>query len=307
MTDSTTLTTDSTSLLTNLKAIDATTLSDFWQTLLHWFLTNGIRAVLIIAVAWFLKRLSMRIVNKLTHAASSSDRMSLSEAEVKRMGTIARLFNWTFSTLIVLVATMMVLKEFKVDIAPLLVGAGIMGVAIGFGGQYLVRDIITGFFIIFENQYSIGDVISIGGISGAVEDITLRVTTLRDMNGTVHHIPHGEIKTVSNLTKQFSKINLNIGVSYSADINQVIDVVNRVGATLATETYWKDLITEAPSFLRVDSLDDSSVTVKVVGITQPSKQWEVSGELRKRLKEAFDAAGIEIPFPQRVIHTIPSA
>lgn len=306
MIDSTTLTTDSTTLLTTLSNIDATTVSVFWHTLLSWFLSSGIRIALIIAVAWFLKMLSKRVVNRITHAASSSDRISLSEAEVKRMGTIARLFNWTFSTLIVLVATMMVLKEFKLYIVPILAGAGILGVAIGFGGQYLVRDIITGFFIIFENQYRIGDVVNIGGLSGSVEDITLRVTTLRDMNGTVHHIPHGEIKTVSNQTKQFSKINLNVSVSYAADLNHVRDVINQVGSNLAAETYWKDLITEAPAFLRVDSLDDSSISIKVVGVTQPSKQWEVMGELRKRIKEAFDANGIEIPFPQRVIQTMPT-
>jgi moderate conductance mechanosensitive channel len=299
MIDTTTLTTDSTTLLTTLSEIDATSVNDFWHNLLSWFLTSGIRIVLIIAIAWFLKMLSKRIVNRLTHAASKSSRISLNEGEAKRMGTIARLFNWTFSTVIVLIATMMVLIEFKINITPILTGAGIMGVAIGFGGQYLVRDIITGFFIIFENQYRIGDVVNIGGLSGSVEDITLRVTTLRDMNGTVHHIPHGEIKTVS-------KINLNIGVSYAADLNQVKEVINQVGATLAAEKYWKDLITEAPAFLRVDSLDDSSIALKVVGVTKPSKQWEVTGELRKRLKEAFDANGIEIPFPQHVVYSAPT-
>jgi moderate conductance mechanosensitive channel len=129
---------------------------------------------------------------------------------------------------------------------------------------------------------------------------------LRDMNGTVHHIPHGEIKTVSNSSKEYSKINLNIGVSYAADLNQVKEVINQVGATLAAEKYWKDLITEAPAFLRVDSLDDSSIALKVVGVTKPSKQWEVTGELRKRLKEAFDANGIEIPFPQHVVYSAPT-
>jgi moderate conductance mechanosensitive channel len=306
MIDTTTLTTDSTTLLTTLSEIDATSVNDFWHNLLSWFLTSGIRIVLIIAIAWFLKMLSKRIVNRLTHAASKSSRISLNEGEAKRMGTIARLFNWTFSTVIVLIATMMVLIEFKINITPILTGAGIMGVAIGFGGQYLVRDIITGFFIIFENQYRIGDVVNIGGLSGSVEDITLRVTTLRDMNGTVHHIPHGEIKTVSNSSKEYSKINLNIGVSYAADLNQVKEVINKVGATLAAEKYWKDLITEAPAFLRVDSLDDSSIALKVVGVTKPSKQWEVTGELRKRLKEAFDANGIEIPFPQHVVYSAPT-
>lgn len=303
--DTTALSTDST-FLTTLTDIDASTISTFWRHLLHWFLTSGFRIALIIVVAWLLKLLSKRVVIRITHVASRSDRLTLSEGEAKRVDTIARLITWTVNTLIVLIATMMVLKEFNVDIAPILAGAGIMGLAIGFGGQYLVRDIITGFFIILENQYRIGDVVSIGGLSGSVEDITLRVTTLRDANGTVHHIPHGEIKTVSNSSKQYAKINLNVGVSYDADLNQVREVVNQVGAQLAAEAYWKDLIMEQPSFLRVDGLDDSCVTIKVVGVTQPSKQWEVTGELRKRLKEAFDASGIEIPFPHVVVKTPPS-
>ncbi len=280
---------------------DATFLTNLVDKLVDWIFKHGIKVVIIIGVAWLLKGLSKRIVFRITHVASSSDRINMTDAEIKRMGTIARLFNWTFSTLIVLIATMMVLKEFDVDIAPILAGAGILGVAVGFGGQYLVRDIITGFFIIFENQYRIEDVVSIGGITGSVEDITLRVTTLRDENGTVHHIPHGEIKTVSNLTKQFSKINITVGVAYEANIDHVREVVNKVGAQLSSEAYWKPLITQAPSFLRVDSLDDSAVTIKITGITQPSKQWEVMGELRKRLKEAFDAEGIEIPYRQLVV------
>lgn len=272
------------------------------EIMLDWLLTHGIKIILIAGVAWLLKALSRKIVNRITRLASNSDRINLKEAEIKRMDTIVRLFNWTINTLIVLISTMMILKELNVDIAPILAGAGILGVAIGFGGQYLVRDIITGFFIIFENQYRIKDVVSIGGITGAVEDITLRVTILRDENGTMHHIPHGEIKTVSNLTNQFSKINLIVRVSYTANLNHVRDVVNRVGTEMSKDAYWKPLIKEKPSFLRVDALDDSAVIIKITGITLPSKQWEAMGELRKRLKEAFEAEGIEIPYRQLVIH-----
>jgi small conductance mechanosensitive channel len=267
-----------------------------------WALTHGIRVVLIIVIAWLLKIISKKFVNRLTHVASKSNRLNINEGELKRMSTVARLFNWTINIIIILISTMMVLKELSVDIAPILAGAGILGVAIGFGGQYLVRDIISGFFIIFENQYRIGDVVTIGGISGGVEDITLRMTTLRDLDGTVHYIPHGEIKTVSNQTKQFSKINVNIGVSYDSNIDHVKTVVNNVGKQLAEDKDWKKVITEAPKFLRIDSFGDSSVNIKIVGVTKPSEQWNVAGELRKRIKEAFDAEGIEIPFTQCVIH-----
>lgn len=293
---------DTISVVKTAVSTDPVSFSTMLENLTDWLMTHGIRVVFIIAIAWLLKILSKKVINRLTHAASISDRISMTDAELKRMGTIARLFNWTFNIFIILIAAMMVLKEFNVDIAPILAGAGILGVAVGFGGQYLVRDIITGFFIIFENQYRIGDVISIGGISGTVEDITLRVTTLRDMSGTVHHIPHGEIKTVSNMTKQFSKINMNIGVSYNANLDHVKEVVNTVGKQLAEDKSWKKSITEAPGFLRVESFDDSAVIIKIVGVTIPSKQWEVAGELRKRLKDAFDAEGIEFPFPQQVVH-----
>ncbi|MFO7722311.1 MAG: mechanosensitive ion channel family protein [Bacteroidales bacterium] len=166
------------------------------------------------------------------------------------------------------------------------------------------RDIITGLFIILENQYRIGDVIDIDGIGGSVEDISLRKTTLRNLDGTVHHIPHGEITKVSNLSKNFARVNLNIGISYSANLEHVIAVINKTGLELANDSYYKNLIISAPAFLRVDDFADSSVVVKILGDTQPLKQWEVTGELRKRLKIAFDREGIEIPFPQRVIHQV---
>jgi len=135
-----------------------------------------------------------------------------------------------------------------------------------------------------------------------VEKISLRMTTLRDLDGTVHHIPHGEIKEVSNYSKDFSRVNLDIGVSYGAKLEQVIEVVNKTGIELAEDAKFKEFIITAPQFLRVNDFADSSVMIKILGETLPSKQWEITGELRKKLKIAFDREGIEIPFPQRVIH-----
>jgi len=199
---------------------------------------------------------------------------------------------------------MMILSELGIAIGPLMAAAGVVGIAFGFGGQYLIKDLISGLFIIFENQYRVGDVIKVGAAGGMVEDITLRVTTIRDLDGTVHHIPHGEITTVSNMSKKFARINLNIGVAYDADLEKVISVVNTVGDELAEDSKWKDLILSKPQFLRVDNFGDSSVDIKILGETKPLKQWEVTGELRMRLKIAFDREGIEIPFPQRVVHNV---
>lgn len=199
-------------------------------------------------------------------------------------------------------AVLMVLEEFGVMIGPILAAAGIVGLAFGFGGQYLIRDIISGFFIILENQYRIGDVVSFDTVKGLVEDISLRKTTLRDMDGVVHHVPHGEIKIVSNLSKDFSRVNLDLGVSYSSSLEHVISVVNRTGMELAEDPQWKEFIIKPVQFLRVNDFADSAVIIKVLGETQILKQWEIAGEFRKRIKIAFDKEGIEIPFPQRVIH-----
>lgn len=269
-----------------------------------WGLDHGFKIIFIIIIAYLLKLVSKRFIQRIAKAAVASEKFANSESEKKRMNTIVRIFSWTINIIIVTISSMMVLQEFGVKIAPILASAGIVGVAVGFGGQYLVRDIITGFFLIFENQYRIDDVISIEGISGVVEDINLRVTKLRDMNGTVHYIPHGEIKKVSNLTKQFAKINLNIGISYNTNIDYVKQVIDNIGIEMSKDPQWKEMIDEAPRFLRIDSFDESCITIKIVGITKPQKQWDVAGELRKRIKETFDEKGIEFPFPQRVVHHI---
>lgn len=277
--------------------------TEYAQPFLQWLINHGIKIAVIVIAAILIKSIAKKSIQRIVKAATHSDRPGTDEGEIKRMNTIVRIFSWTVSVLITVIAFMMIAQEFGIQIAPLLASAGIVGVAIGFGGQYLVRDVITGFFLIFENQYRIGDVVNMEGLGGVVEDISLRVTTLRDMNGTVHYIPHGEIKKVSNLSKQFAKVNLNVGVSYRTDLNKLIEVINRVGSELASDPNWKDLIDEAPAFLRVDSFDDSAISVKIVGVTKPLQQWSVTGELRKRIKEAFDAEGIKRPLPQRVIHT----
>jgi small conductance mechanosensitive channel len=197
---------------------------------------------------------------------------------------------------------MMALQEVGVEIGPLLAGAGIVGLALGFGGQYLIRDLISGLFIILENQYRIGDVVSFDNTGGLVEEITLRMTTIRDQDGTVHHIPHGEIKKVSNLSKNFSRVNLNIGISYDSDLEKVIALINEIGAEMAKDDLWKDTIIKAPQFLRVNDLGESSIIIKILGETTPLHQWEVTGELRKRILITFRQKGIEIPFPQTVVH-----
>ncbi|MBI2027974.1 MAG: mechanosensitive ion channel family protein [Candidatus Levybacteria bacterium] len=256
----------------------------------------------VVLAAYIVKKTSNHFIEKVIRKIVVRDHFLSREDEKKRENTLIQIFSNAIGVLIWVLTVLIVLSELGVEIGPLLAAAGIAGIALGFGGQYLIRDIISGLFIILENQYRIGDVVCFDNTCGLVESISLRMTTLRDLDGTVHHVPHGEIKKVSNLTKQFSRVNLNIGISYNSNLEKVIKVVNKVGSDLAKDKDWKEFITTPPQFLRVNDFADSAIIIKILGETQPIKQWDVTGELRKRLKIAFDKEGIEIPFPQRVIH-----
>ena len=251
---------------------------------------------------FFVRRFAGIFIEKIIQKVIVSDHFLTKEARKKREDTLIQIFTTSLSILIWIIAPLMVLQEIGIAIAPLIAAAGIAGLAFGFGGQYLIRDLISGLFIIMENQYRIGDVVCFDETCGLVEDISMRMTTLRDLDGTVHHVPHGEIKKVSNLSKHYSRVNLNIGIAYNSDLEKVITVINNVGEELAKDPQWKEFILKPPQFLRVDDFADSAIIVKILGETKPIKQWDVTGELRKRLKVAFDRGGIEIPFPQRVIH-----
>jgi len=272
------------------------------ESLYLWLSSHGLKILIIAIIAAVLYKLASVFIEKLVARAVATQAFAGKVAEEKRIKTLAGVFTGVVKVLIWIFAGMMILSEIGVNIGPLIAGAGIVGLAFGFGGQYLIRDIISGLFIILENQYRVGDVVKIAGSSGLVEEITLRKTTLRDLDGIVHHIPNGEITDASNYSKKFSRVNLDVGVSYDTDLEKVISVVNRVGKDLAEDSEWKEKIIKAPKFLRVNDFADSSVVIKILGDVKPLKQWEVTGELRKRLKIAFDKEGIEIPFPQRVIH-----
>ena len=272
------------------------------ENLTPWLITHGIKVIFIIIGTYILNRIIIKLIEKAIRAAIVSNSFVSKTAEMKRENTLIRIFSGIVKITIIAIAALMILSELGLKIGPILAGAGIVGLAVGFGGQYLIKDIISGLFIIIENQYRVGDFVKFNDLSGTVEDISLRMSTLRDLDGTVHHIPHGEITKVSNFSKHFSRINLDIGISYNSNLENVILVVNKTGVELAEDPLWKESIIKAPQFLRVNEFADSAIIIKILGETQPSKQWEVSGELRKRLKIAFDKEGIEIPFPQVVVH-----
>ncbi len=278
--------------------------SKWAEQILPWLLTHGVKVVFIVVGAFILNKILDRFIERAVRIAVVSDGFSSKEAERKREDTLIHIFSATLKIALFTITILMVLQEFGVMIGPILAAAGIVGLAFGFGGQYLIRDIISGLFIILENQYRIGDVVSFDNVSGLVEEISLRKTTLRDLDGTVHHVPHGEIKKVSNLTKDYSRINLDIGISYNSDLEHVISVINQTGNGLAEDPQWREFIIKPPQFLRVNDFADSAIMIKILGETIPLKQWEVAGEFRKRIKIAFDKEGIEIPFPQMVIHQV---
>lgn len=225
----------------------------------------------------------------------------LSEAE-KRAKTLGKIIKSTAAIIVAGVAVMMILSEFGMNIAPIITGAGIAGIAVGFGAQNLVRDVISGFFLIFEDQIRVGDYVRINGFGGTVETMRLRTTVLRDVDGTVHIFPNGEIKQVSNQTKEYSYCVVDVGVAYGESVDRVMEVLAGVGAELREDAGYAPLLLEPLEVMGVQDLAASQVAIRVRIKTLPLKQWMVARELRRRIKNRFDRENIEIPFPQLQIH-----
>jgi len=256
-------------------------------------LTHGGRILLIAVIAVVATTVISRVVGPVVRVAVREQMEGQPQVEVtKRIDTLSNVIYRTTVVALFLVAFLMSLPELGISAGPLIAGVGILGVALGLGAQNLVRDVVNGVFILMENQYARGDVVTIAGATGLVEDINLRRTVLRDLDGVVHVVPHSEIKTTSNQTKGFSRVNLIVSVPYTADIDKTFEVINRTGEEMARDPQWGSRIRQAPRALRIDRLADSSVEIRVLGETEPMEQWPVKGELRRRLRLAFDAEGI---------------
>ncbi|MCH7577363.1 MAG: mechanosensitive ion channel family protein [Chloroflexi bacterium] len=269
-----------------------------------WLTGDGVRIAAIVGVAVALDYALHRLIPRALRLTVERQMKGRDDEEIQqRVDTLSSVFTAGGRVIIVLVTLLTLMPLAGISIGPLLAGVGILGLAVGFGAQSLVKDVISGLFILLDNQYSKGDVVTVAGISGLVEDVGIRRTVLRDLDGIVHYIPNGEIAVASNFTQEYSRVNLNVGVSYSEDLDHVMRVIDRVGEEMAADPKWAPAIISPPKSLRVDNLGDSGIDIKVVGDTKPIKQWEVMGELRKRIKKAFDDEGIEIPYPHRVIVT----
>jgi small conductance mechanosensitive channel len=267
-----------------------------------WLGEHGWRIIFIILVALMVIIALGELTPRLVVRSLSRRTGELDEEVSKRGNTLSRVLTSAGQIFVIFVAIFTILSELKINIAPILASAGVVGIAIGFGAQSLIKDLIAGLFIVLENQYRVGDVVKISDVAGLVEDVNLRRTVLRDLDGIVHIVPNGEIRVASNYTKDWSRVNLNISVAYGEDLDRVIPIINRVGKELAADPEWAPLILNAPQVLRVDNLGDSGIDIKILGETKPIRQWDVTGELRKRLKKAFDAEGIEIPWPHTKVY-----
>ena len=273
-----------------------------------WLPTGG-QILLTIVLAYLAIRAVRLFVHGVVKAlvdreATEGTAQELSAIELKkRMDTLDTLGSRVLQAFVVIIAGLMILDKLDLNIGPAVAGLGVVGIAVGFGAQTLVKDYFNGALILIENQFSLGDVISIAGVTGTVEDFSLRRTTLRDLDGVVHTVPNSEIHVASNRTRTWARINEDVTVTYDTDVDNAIAVVDRVGDQLKGDPVWKRRVLEPPRVDRVEALGEFGVTLKILGSVRAIDQWSAGGEFRKRLLAAFSEEGIEIASPQRVILT----
>lgn len=263
---------------------------------------GGIRVGVIWLLAWLSWGVVRIIARRIVEAVDDGDDSTLTAAE-KRGQTIAQLLRSVGSIMIVIIGALLTLNLF-IDIGPLLAGAGILGLAVSFGAQSLVKDVLAGFFQLVENQFAVGDVIEAAGKDGVVERMNLRVVQLRDTYGNVHIIPNGQMGVVTNKTKGWSRGVVDVGVAYETDLDKALAVLRAEAEGLAADEHWAWRFDGTPEVVGVQELADSSVVIRTLLRTQPGRQWEVMREFRRRVKNRFDREGIEIPFPQRVVRHV---
>ena len=262
-----------------------------------WMVTRGVRILIIAALTLAALRLTRSLSSRLFRWSRKED-----EERRKRMETLSSVVRYLLSISILTVAVIMILGEAGIEIGPVLAAAGIVGLAVGFGAQNLVQDVISGFFILLEDQLRVGDVVQIGDKGGVVERMSLRMVVLRDLAGTVHFIRNGQIQVVSNMTKEYSRYVFDIGVAYREDVDHVIRVIREVDEEIRRSPEFRDDILEPIEILGLDQFADSAVVIKARTKTKPIRQWAVGREFNRLLKKRFDQEGIEIPFPHVTLY-----
>ena len=272
--------------------------SNLFQLIGIWLVDHGIAILLILAIGWLLQYFGSKLIKRVIRKVIRNSHFHVISADDarKRQDTLIGLFRTIWKILVFIVTFFLLFTEVFPDInlIPIFASAGILGVAIGFGAQSIIKDFITGAFIIMENQYRVGDVVDIEGAAGTVERISVRSTVVRDTDGNVHFIPNGSIVHVINKTMGYSRVNLTIGVAPDTDIDELAAVIDKVGKEIIEDEKWKNKIIEPAHFLSIGAFSDTSLEIKVTAKTQPNTQWEVTSELRRRLLKAFTKHKIEL-------------
>lgn len=270
-----------------------------------------VQSLIIIAIALAVKKVSSAIIDRIVRNVIKSHKYSNRLEERKREDTISKVFSTLTGVIIWLVVFGIISSLFGLNLAAVAASLGFLGVVIGLGAQTTIRDYVAGIYILIENQYRVGDIVTLSGgttgalgTSGVVEDISLRITKLRDLDGTLNIVRNGEASIITNRTYQYSSVVVDINVAYDSDIDLVEKVLNQTGEDMLKDEAMNKLISEPIKFLRVDKFTESAIVVKAIGVVQPAEQWTVAGEYRRRILKAFAEAGVTIPLPQIVVHSI---
>jgi small-conductance mechanosensitive channel len=273
--------------------------SVFLSALYQWAIGTGLKILAILLVTAVVFKIVRGITNKMSALFA---KQHIDDESKKRAATLGSVIRNIVNVIIAIVSLMMILGQLGVEIGPVLAAAGIVGLAVGFGAQNLVKDVINGFFILLEDQIRVGDFIEVGGHSGVVEKVNLKIIVLRDIAGNVHYIPNGCVDIVTNKTKGFSRYVFEIGVAYREDVDEVIEVMKAVDEKLRSDPEFRDDIMNPLEVLGLDEFADSAVVIKARSMTKPGRQWAVGREFNRRLKKAFDEKGIEIPYPHLTLY-----
>lgn len=272
------------------------------QNLQRWLYTHGVKILVILICMYLLRKFFLLFSSRIVNFVSKHNYRGSDQDRINRAETLVDVFRNTVSMLIIVSGILMISDELGVPVAPLLGGAAMLGLAVAFGAQNLIRDYFSGFMVLLEDQYGIKDIVRIGTITGRVEKITLRMTMLRDMEGVVHFIPHGTITTVSNLTHGWSRAMIEVTVAYKENVDRVIEILRELAIDLRKDAEFGKMIIEDPEMLGLETLGNFGVSIRFLVKTVPMQQWTIKRELHRRIKKKFDELGIEIPFPQQVVH-----
>jgi len=273
---------------------------EYLEMATQWLLSSGLRILFIVVLTLIAVRIS-RFISDRIFAISKSKREKDPEFQ-KRLDTLSAIVRYSLVIGVLILALIMILGEFGIQVGPVLAAAGVVGLAVGFGAQSLVQDIISGFFILLEDQIRVGDVVQIADKSGLVEKVNLRMVILRDLSGNVHYVRNGQIQIVTNMTKEYGRYVFDIGVAYREDIDEVIEVIKEVDEGLRNDPDYKNDILEPIEILGLDKFDNSAIIIKARTKTIPIRQWAVGREFNRRLKKVFDEKDIEIPYPHLTLY-----